>query len=217
MRETLGRLLAFLGLVIGAGALLAQFPLTLSLSMAAGRTLLGSIVFFFSFFTILSNLLAVFCFAAHVFGECRHLAFFRGPKVATAVALYMLVVAAIYIAILEGLWAPTGLMRVLDTLLHYMMPALFLVFWVIFVPKGATSYADIPRFLAFPFLYGAYAMIRGALTGDYPYPILDAGRLGYPAALTNMAFILALFVILGLAFAAYDRWAANRAGTPSSA
>lgn len=217
MRKTLGRLLALLGLLIGAGALLAQFPLTLSLSMTAGRTLLGSVVFFFSFFTILSNLLAVFCFAAHVFGQCRHLAFFRRPKIATAVALYMLVVAAIYIVILEGLWAPTGLMRVLDTLLHYVMPALFLIFWFAFVPKGASAYADIPGFLAFPFLYGVYAMIRGAITGEYPYPILDAGRLGYPAALANMAFILALFVILGLAFVTYDRWAGNRAGTTSSA
>lgn len=217
MRETLGRLLALLGLVIGAGALLAQFPLTLSLSMTAGRTLPGSVIFFFSFFTILSNLLAIFCFAARVFTRCGHLAFFRRPKVATGVALYMLVVAAIYIVILEGLWAPTGLMRVLDTLLHYVMPALFLVFWFIFVPKGANAYPDIPRFLAFPFLYGVYAMIRGALTGEYPYPILDAGRLGYPAALANMALILALFVILGLAFVAYDRWAGNRAGTTSSA
>lgn len=206
VRETLGRLLALLGLLIGAGALLAQFPLTLSLSMAAGRTLLGSVVFFFSFFTILSNLLAVFCFAAHVFSRCRHLAFFSGPKVATAVALYMLVVAIIYIVILEGLWAPTGLMRVLDTLLHYVMPALFLVFWFAFVPKGASAYADIPRFLAFPFLYGVYAMIGGALTGEYPYPILDAGKLGYPAALSNMAAIVVVFALLSVVFVVVDNW-----------
>lgn len=212
MRRTLGRLLALLGFLIGAGTLLAQFALTVSLSAAAGRTLLGTAVFFFSFFTILSNLLAAACFAAHAFPGSRHLAFFRRPKAATAVALYMLVVAGIYIAILQGLWAPTGLMRLLDTLLHYVMPALFLVFWAAFVPKGATVYADIPRFLAFPFVYGVYVMVRGALTGDYPYPILNADRLGYPAALTNMAAILALFVILALAFVACDR----RAGTARS-
>lgn len=216
MRLTLGRYLALLGLLIGAGTLLTQFALTMSLSQANGRTVLGSAIFFFSFFTILSNLLATFCFAAFVFPGCRYVALFRSPKVATAIALYMLVVAAIYIAILEGLWAPQGLMRVLDTLLHYVMPALFLVFWGAFVPKGGTAYGDIPGFLAFPALYGAYVMIRGALTGDYPYPILDAGTLGYPAALANMAAILALFLILGLAFIAVDRWAGKRAGTASS-
>jgi hypothetical protein len=212
VRASLGRYLALLGLVIGAGTLLTQFALTMSVSQSAGRTVLGSLIFFFSFFTILSNLLATFCFAAHAFPGCGHLAIFRRAKVATASALYMLVVAVIYIAILEGLWAPQGLMRVLDTLLHYVMPALFLVFWAAFLPKGAAAYADIPGFLAFPALYGAYVMLRGALSGEYPYPILNAGALGYPAALANMAGILALFVILGLAFVVYDRWA----GTASS-
>lgn len=215
MRATLGRYLAFLGLFLGAGTLLAQFALTMSLSHAAGRSVLGSVIFFFSFFTILSNLLAACGFAAHAFPGCRHLGFFRAPRITTAIALYMLVVAAIYIAILEGLWAPQGLMRVLDTLLHYVMPALFLVFWAVFVPKGGTFYADIPGFLAFPALYGAYVMTRGALTGQYPYPILDAGTLGYPSALANMAAILALFLILGLAFVAYDRWAGKPDGTTS--
>lgn len=216
MRTRLGSYLALLGLLLGAGTLLTQFALTMSLSQAAGRSALGSLIFFFSFFTILSNLLATFCLAAFAFPGCGHLAFFRRPKVATAIALYMLVVAAIYIAILEGLWAPEGLTRVLDRLLHYVMPALFLVFWAAFVPKGGTAYADIPGFLAFPAFYGAYVMLRGAASGEYPYPILDAGKLGYPAALTNMAAILALFLILGLAFVAYDHWAGKRAGTASS-
>lgn len=216
MRPTLGRALALLGVLISTGTLLTQFAVTMSLSQANGRTVLGSVIFFFSFFTILSNLLATFCFAAVAFPGCRHVAVFRSPKVVTAVALYMLVVAAVYIAILEGLWAPQGLMRVLDTLLHYVMPALFLIFWGAFVPKGATAYADIPSFLAFPVIYGAYVMIRGALTGDYPYPILNAETLGYPVALANMAAILALFLILGLAFIACDRWAGKRDGTASS-
>lgn len=216
MRPALGRYLALPGLLIGAGTLLTQFALTMSLSQSAGRTVLSSVIFFFSFFTILSNLLATCCFAAFAFPGCRHVAVFRSPKVVTAIALYMLVVAVIYIAILEGLWAPQGLMRVLDTLLHYVMPALFLVFWAAFVPKGNTTYADIPGFLAFPAIYGAYVMIRGALTGEYPYPILDAGTLGYSAALANMAAILALFLILGLAFIAVDRRAGKWAGTASS-
>ena len=206
MRPALGRYLALPGLLIGAGTLLTQFALTMSLSQSAGRTVLSSVIFFFSFFTILSNLLATCCFAAFAFPGCRHVAVFRSPKVVTAIALYMLVVAVIYIAILEGLWAP----------LHYVMPALFLVFWAAFVPKGNTTYADIPGFLAFPAIYGAYVMIRGALTGEYPYPILDAGTLGYSAALANMAAILALFLILGLAFIAVDRRAGKWAGTASS-
>lgn len=208
--QTIRRSLAWAGLIIGTATLIAQFPLTVSMSMAGGRTAFGSVVFFFSFFTILCNILSALCFLAILLGESGGLAFFRKPQVQSAVALYMLVVAIIYIAILEGLWAPTGLMRVLDTLLHYVMPAIFLAFWLIFVRKGSLSYADIPKFLAFPFIYAVYVMIRGSLTGEYPYPIMNADKLGYPAALLNTAFIFVLFVVLGLAFVAYDRWAGRR-------
>jgi hypothetical protein len=208
--ETIRRSLAGTGFLIGAATLIAQLPLTVSLSMAAGRTAFGSTVFFFSFFTILCNILAVLCFLAVLLGDGGGLAFFRKPQVQSAVALYMLVVAIIYIAILEGLWAPTGLMRVLDTLLHYVMPAIFLIFWLIFVAKGTLAYADIPKILAFPFLYAVYVMIRGGLTGEYPYPIMDATELGYPTALLNTVFIFVLFLVLGLALVAYDRWAGKR-------
>ena len=205
---------ALVGLLIGGATLLTQFPLTFSLSMAGGRTALGSIVFFFSFFTILSNILAAIVFAAAL---CENrLVFFRSPRVQSAVALYMLVVAAIYIGVLEGLWAPTGLMRVLDTLLHYAMPALTLVFWLIFVRKGTLIYADIPKWLAFPFIYAVYVMIRGGITGEYPYPIMDAGKLGLPQALLNTAFIFILLIVLGCALVAYDRWAGRRSrATPA--
>jgi len=207
----LGKILALVGLITGLAALLTQFPLTMSLSLAAGRGTVGSIVFFFSFFTILSNILAVACFAAALLvGRSKVLAFFRSAKVQTAVALYMLVVAIIYIGVLEALWSPEGLMRVLDVLLHYVMPALFLLHWLAFVRKGSASYGDPPKWLAFPVLYVAYVMIRGALTGDYPYPIMDAGKLGYPAALGNTTLILVLFVVLAFAFVAYDRWAGRR-------
>lgn len=204
-RPIIRRWLALAGLIIGAATFLAQFPLTMSLSMAAGRGFGGSIVFFFSFFTILSNILAVLCCAASFFSAGPSvLAFFRSPKVQTGVALYMLVVAAIYIAILEGLWAPEGMMRILDRLLHYVMPALFLIHWV-FVPKGTLALADIPRWLVFPFLFAIYAMIRGALTGEYPYPIMDAAALGYATALRNIGFVLILFVFLGAAFVKIDQ------------
>ncbi|MGE0240648.1 MAG: Pr6Pr family membrane protein, partial [Parvibaculaceae bacterium] len=100
MTGTLGRCFALAGCIIGAVTLLTQFAQTMSLSLAAGRGVWGSLVFFFSFFTILSNILAVLCLAASAYsGASRPLAFFRSPGVQTAVALYMLVVAVIYIGV----------------------------------------------------------------------------------------------------------------------
>ncbi|MGE0008869.1 MAG: Pr6Pr family membrane protein [Parvibaculaceae bacterium] len=169
MKPSFGRYLALAGCGLGAAALVTQFYVTMSLSMAAGRGVWGSLVFFFSFFTILSNVLAVLCLAASAFdGASRPFAFFRSAGVQTAVTLYMLVVAVIYIAILEALWAPEGLMRLLDLLLHYVMPALVLIHWIFFVPKGGASLADLPRWMALPFCYALHVLVRGALTGEYP-------------------------------------------------
>jgi hypothetical protein len=206
MKHAIGKYLALAGCIMGAATLLTQFVVTMSLSMAAGRSFFGSVIFFFSFFTILSNILATLCFAAGIFtNAAKPFAILRSPAAQTAVALYMLVVAVIYIGILEALWAPEGLMRVLDRLLHYGMPALFLIHWVVSVPKGRMVYGDVVRWLVFPFFYAVYVFIRGALTGEYPYPIMNAVELGYPAALRNTSFIFILFVLLGLAFISIDR------------
>lgn len=48
----MGRFLQTAGLVVGLIALALQFSITIPASMEAGRGLFGSIVFYFSFFTI---------------------------------------------------------------------------------------------------------------------------------------------------------------------
>lgn len=60
----MSRFLQMAGLVIGLIGLVLQFTITVPASMAAGRSLLGSIVFYFSFFTILTNIAAVLVHAS---------------------------------------------------------------------------------------------------------------------------------------------------------
>ena len=44
------------------------------------------------------------------------------------------------------------------------------------------------------------------MTGWYPYPFLNADKLGHTAALRNTIFVLVFAAILGLIFKALDRW-----------
>ena len=60
----LRRITAWIGFVIGLAALLLQFAITIPASMETGRTALASVIFYFSFFTILTNILAVLVHAA---------------------------------------------------------------------------------------------------------------------------------------------------------
>ena len=55
-----------------------------------------------------------------------------------------------------------------------------------------------PEALLWPLAYAGYALIRGAATGFWPYPFLDAATLGLPRLALNITVLVALFWTLGL-------------------
>jgi hypothetical protein len=200
------RLYAALVCALGAATLIGQFILTASIFLERGDGLADAIVFYFTFYTVLSNCLVALCLAAEVFPSMASLGVFRRPGARTAVAVYITIVALIYAVFLANTWEPQGWQRLVDALLHYVMPALYLAFWFVLVPKGTTSWRAIPVWLLFPVLYVLWAMLRGAVTGQYPYPFINALVLGYPIALRNIVLICLFFAGLSALFIAYDRW-----------
>jgi hypothetical protein len=48
----------------------------------------------------------------------------------------------------------------------------------------------------YPLLYFAYAMIRGAWIGAYPYRFIDVSVLGYATTLRNAVILLMAFLVL---------------------
>jgi hypothetical protein len=196
------RLYAAVGALVGVAALALQLYLILTVATAQGRTVPGTIVQFFSFFTILSNILVVLCYLGA--------GFFARPGVQSAVALYIAAVGLVYAVILAGLWSPQGLQLVVDAALHYVAPVLYLGFWLLFVDKAGLRYAGIVGWLAFPIAYCGYALLRGAQSGLYPYPFLEADKLGYARVAGNIAILVALFSLLGLAMIAAGRALSRR-------
>ncbi|CAN7345462.1 Pr6Pr family membrane protein [Phenylobacterium sp. LjRoot164] len=178
----------------------------------AGAEFAARTVNFFSYFTILSNLLAAIALSAPTTAPDSPLGrFFAAPPVRTAVVLYTSVTAATYIVVLQALWSPQGLQWVADVTLHYVTPALFLVDWLAFTPKGTLRANAVIGWLIFPLGFGIYSLARGPVSGFYPYPFLDAGALGYAKVLTNMAVMSAFFLAVGLGFVLLDRLLRRRA------
>lgn len=167
---------------------------------------------FFSYFTILSNLLAAVALTAPAaFPRSPIGLYFARPGVRTAVALYMAVTAATYVAILQGLWDPQGLQLVADTTLHYVTPALVLLDWLLFTPKGTLRWVYVWPWLMVPLAYGAYSIVRGSHAGFYPYPFLDVSEHGLTQVGVNMAGMCAVFLVLGLVLVLIDRTMRRRA------
>jgi len=200
--RTIAAVVAWAGLALQYALMVQSQPLDEALRRTGN---------FVSYFTILSNILAALALTAPLVapqGALRR--FFERPSVRTAVTLYTTVTAATYIAVLQRLWNPQGAQWAADTTLHYAMPALMLIDWLIFTQRGALGWRSVIPWLAFPLGFGVYTMIRGPLTGFYPYPFLDVVSLGFGAVLVNMAAMSAVFIALGLIFVLIDRQLARR-------
>ena len=196
---SLKRLACLIGFVIGAATLALQFYLSIELRLGKGDSLLGALWFLFTFFTILSNLMLVLIYASDL-SSARWLGWWRSPVTRAMMAGTIAVVCAFYHVMLAGLWQPTGLQLLADVVLHYVAPIYFIAWWVLFEPHGRVEWRDLPRMMIFPVVYLAWAMLRGAIVGEYPYPILEANRIGYGEVTINCLVMLALFVaVFGVA------------------
>ena len=171
-----------------------------------GASLLGGLINFFSFFTVLTNtLVATVLSYAWVGRDSAARRFFLAPAVSSGIAVSIVLVGLAYSLLLRHLWQPEGFQLIADELLHDVMPVLFLIYWWRCVPKGSLRLKHIGAWMIYPLVYFAYALLRGDLLGQYQYPFIDVATLGYPQVFVNAGGILAGFVLIALAVVGLDK------------
>ncbi|MDR6560154.1 MULTISPECIES: Pr6Pr family membrane protein [unclassified Arcicella] len=156
---------------------------------------------FFSYFTVLSNLLV--SMSATVLLLKPNIAltnFLSLPKTLTATTVYIVIVSIIYNTILRFIWHPEGLLRVADELLHLIIPLIFFIYWLVYVKKDELQWSDFLPWLIFPFLYMIFILLSGAFSGFYPYPFFNVIQLGYLKVIINASFITLVFIMVSFLF-----------------
>lgn len=207
---------AGVGLVLGLAGLVLQFCLTIPASMETGRDLLMSLVFFFSYFTIQTNIILVLVYTGVLF-DGPWLVPFEKPETRVMAAALITLVMGFYHFVLAPAWAPQGLWKLADVILHYVTPLFYLVWFAALRYSRAVRFASIPKMLIYPIIYVAYVLVRGALSGEYPYAIFDAGAQGY-AAVARSSIVLLVGVIVLLTIAIFvDRIAPKTAESAENA
>lgn len=192
--------------VVTAFALVLQYVLLIGHAPASGSVAFLT-VRFFTYFTILSNLLVLAVTAPAAFApESGGGRWFARPVVRGGVALYIGVTMGIYATVLRQLWAPEGAQWWADSSLHYAVPALYLLWWLLMVPHGALRWGDLLRWLLFPAVYMGWVFLRGTWAHEYPYPFLDLAAHGPATVLRNCAGVFALFLAGGAVLVLIDRW-----------
>jgi hypothetical protein len=86
-------------------------------------TVLGAVIAYFSFYTILTNLIvAVGLTCSLLLADSRCGSFFSSPVLVSGTALYTAIVGALYSFLLRHLWNPEGSQKLADVLLHDVVP-----------------------------------------------------------------------------------------------
>ncbi len=151
-----------------------------------------SILNFFSFFTNLSNLFAavVLIFSAYQL-SIRRESSVLGDAIRGAAAVNMVIVGLLFVVLLRDVTLE-NLLPWVNTVLHYVMPVVVLLDWLYQPPTTKLGVRDLLLWQVFPSLYITYVLVRGALTGWYPYPFLNVAKLG---ASTVAAYVLGIAVV----------------------
>lgn len=193
--------------VLGWTGLAIQLYLILYSRWSLEASLLGGLVSFFSYFTVLTNtLVATVLTCEWTSRDSAARRWFLQPWVSSGIAVSIAVVGLAYNILLRHLWHPEGWQWLADELMHDVMPLLFLAWWFYCVPKGTLRLWHIALWVIYPLVYFAYALLRGHLLAAYPYPFIDVDTLGYPQVFANAGGLLAGFVVIALVLIALDRW-----------
>ncbi len=154
--------------------LLLQFALTVSANVENGKGVLWGIVVYLGYFTILTNFLVCLALTLPLLAPSSSGGrFFARSDVNACVATSIVFVGLAYHFLLRNLWHPQGLSLLADTLLHYVTPILFLLYWWLAFPKGALRWSYPFVWGLYPTAYLIYALVRGAIIGNYPYGFID--------------------------------------------
>jgi hypothetical protein len=192
-------LLAWFGIVL-------QGVLSLQTALGNGKTPAEGLAIFLSYFTVLTNLLIGVSLTCSLIAPASSLGKWSARSgVVAGIAASITFVALSYHFLLRNTWNPQGAQWLADVLLHYAVPALYVLYWWLACPKDGLRWTHPLLWSIYPAVYLVYSLIRGEMVGSYPYPFIDAHSLGYPRILLNSFGLLLVFIALGLLFIALAR------------
>jgi len=157
---------------------------------------------FVSYFTILSNLLVALTATPLALGRPTSSRLWRVLRLDAVVGIA--VTGLVHWFFLRPLLHLHGADNLADKLLHVVVPLLAVLGWVAFGPRGRVDRSLLLPSLIYPLAWLGLTLVRGGITGWYPYPFLNVGVHGYGTVLVNCLLVAVLLLALSAGAVALD-------------
>ncbi|MBT8797793.1 Pr6Pr family membrane protein [Microbacterium flavum] len=208
-------------------AIIAQLAVTTSGAVDGGRDLPTTVVNYFSFFTILSNVSAVVALTWCAIESARNRSPIESRPVGTLLVCattYMLVTGIVYNLLLRNVPLPQGTtVPWSNEVLHLIGPLFLLADLILAVRRRRPAWSTVGIVAIFPLVWIGYTLLRGErttnpVTGEgwwYPYPFLNphlvpggwGGVVGYCLGIAVTLCAIATMVV------AWNRRRGSRSST----
>ena len=116
----------------------------------------------------------------------------------------MVVATALVNALVLDAALPAGWWGVVDLFQHYLIPVAVLTLWALLGPRFELTWSRLPMVFVVPIAWLVLTLVRGAMTGEYPYDFLEVDENGWASVLGMVGALLALMVGLAAALLAID-------------
>lgn len=195
MKKRKSRLIAELSVL---GLSLLGVVLQLSLSRRPSDALAQ-----FSYYTLQTNFIVSIVAFANVVFDCRRQETPRADKLLRILTggsvLWITVTMTVYHFLLSGYYRPEGLALIANNLLHYITPSAAIICWLLFEEKSSYKFFYPVLWAIYPLTYAVGAVIRGSLTGFYPYWFLNPAD-EYPEGIGSFGNLFIFISVVSVMF-----------------
>lgn len=154
-------------------------------------------------FTIESNVLAAVVLLGGAILPVTVLTSRGWDRARGAAVMYMATTFVVYGLLIDGFDNPLTTSRHwTHTVLHQVIPIVIVLDLLIRPLVHRLTWRDALRWCVYPIIYLIYSLVRGAITGWYPYTFIDPGRAGgyggvarYSLGITIGFLVLAFLIV----------------------
>ncbi len=170
-----------------------------------------------NYYTLMSNILCAVYYLPAALWACRKKGGTLLPQVKGTLVMCIIVTGMVYQFFLAGRFEMQGTLLLSNMLLHYVVPWMTVLDWILFDKKGYFKRYSPFLWVIAPVAYFIYVNIRvagGAILGPYgdkyPYYFMDYDKLGVaPVIFINLGMAV-FFLLLGYGIVGIDHLLAKR-------